>query len=427
MSTKSSIKQWSVFTEYKGLPREVYVLFFARLINSAGWFVFPFLTFFMTQKLGMDADVSGLFLMIIAALRGLGSVLGGKLTDLMGRKAILLIFQTLSALIFGVCGFLGETILVPYMLMAASFFGSIAFPANGAIVTDLTTPKNRQQAMSLLYLGMNIGVAVGHMAGGFLFENLTRWLFWGDMITSLVALTLVLVYVKDTTPDQEEIDAINQSDRDGEKAAQGGVIRALLDRPFLLAFCFIAILISFIYRQVNYTIPQHLSVLFGPKGAPYFGLMMTLNALVVVFCTTPLMIATRRFRPVYNVILAAVTYAIGFGMLFFEVGAWWFFLSAFIWTLGEIISSVNINVYVANHSPITHRGRFNSLFFLIQGVGGALAPWLTGMYISSYGVRWAWPMVFGCAVVAITGFIILGKMEDRAGRGRRSRETAVNG
>lgn len=424
MSSKS--KQWRIFTEYRGLPREVYILFFSRLINSAGWFVFPFLTFFMTQKLGMDPDVSGLFLMIIAALQGLGSLVGGKLTDLMGRKAILLIFQTLSALIFGVCGFLGETILVPYLLMAASFFGSIAFPANGAIVTDLTTPANRRQAMSLLYLGMNIGVAVGHMAGGFLFENFTRWLFWGDMITSLIALSLVLVYVKDTLPDKEDIDAINGSDREEEKAAQGGVVRALLARPYLLAFCFIAILISFIYRQVNYTIPQHMSALFGTKGAPYFGSMMTLNALVVVFCTTPIMVATRRIRPVYNVMLAAITYAVGFGMLFFEVGVWWFFASTVIWTLGEIISSVNIGVYVANHSPITHRGRFNSLFFLIQGMGGALAPWLTGMYISSHGVRWAWPMVFGCSLVAITGFIILGRLESRAARRDHASETAVS-
>ena len=416
MSTKSSKGLWGIFTEYRGLPREVYILFFARLINSAGWFVFPFLTFYMTQKLGMDADVSGLFLMIIAALQGLGSVVGGKLADHMGRKAILLLFQTLSALIFGVCGFLGETILVPYLLMGASFCGSIAHPANGALVTDLTTPHNRQQAMSLLYLGMNIGVAAGHMAGGFLFENFTRWLFWGDMITSLIALSLVLVFVKDTLPDQEEIEAINESDREGERSARGGVIRALLDRPFLLVFCSIAIIITFIYRQVNYTIPQHLSALFGTDGAPYFGTMMTLNALVVVFCTTPLMVATRRIRPVYNVMLAAVTYAVGFGMLFFEIGVWWFFASAVIWTVGEIISTVNIGVYVANHSPVTHRGRFNSIYYLIQGAGGAVAPWLTGMFIASHGVRWAWPMVFGLALAAIAGFAILGKWESRSRR-----------
>lgn len=424
MSTKTSIKQWRVFTEYKGLPREVYILFFARLINSAGWFVFPFLTFFMTQKLGMEADVTGLFLMIIAALQGLGSIVGGKLTDLMGRKAILLIFQTLSALIFGVCGFLGETILVPYLLMAASFCGSIAFPANGAIVTDLTTPENRQQAMSFLYLGMNIGVAAGHMAGGFLFENFTRWLFWGDMITSLIALALVLFFVKDTLPDQEEIDAINESEREEEKAAQGGMLRALLQRPFLLAFCLITIILSFIYRQVNYTIPQHMSALFGTDGALYFGTMMTVNALVVVFCTTPLMIATRRIRPVYNVMLAAVTYAVGFGMLFFEVGVWWFFVSTVIWTLGEIISAVNIGVYVANHSPVTHRGRFNSIYNIIQGAGGAIAPWLTGIFITSYGVRWAWPMVFCLAVAAILGFVILGKCENRTRRIQNTADTA---
>jgi hypothetical protein len=40
-----------IFAEYRGLPRSIYFLFLARIINSMGWFVFPFLTLFMKHKL----------------------------------------------------------------------------------------------------------------------------------------------------------------------------------------------------------------------------------------------------------------------------------------------------------------------------------------------------------------------------------------
>ena len=37
---------------YRGLPKEIYVLFAARIVNSLGAFVFPLLTLILTEKLG---------------------------------------------------------------------------------------------------------------------------------------------------------------------------------------------------------------------------------------------------------------------------------------------------------------------------------------------------------------------------------------
>lgn len=402
--------------EYRALPKEIYILFIARIINSAGWFVFPFLTLYMKHKLHMGEDAIGAYLLAVSISNAAGSLLGGKLADHMGRKKILLIFQTLSALLYGVCGFLGEDMLVPRVLLLASFCGNVAHPATTAMVIDLTTPENRQQSMSLLYLGMNIGVAIGPLVAGYLFEHNTHWLFWGDMITSLIATTLVLLFVRDTLPDKTLIQAIEASaDRAHEKAESGGVFMALWRRPQLLVFCLLTVVTSFVYAQSSFTIPLHLTELFGEgNGAVYYGGNMTLNALVVVALTTPLMIGTRRIRPVMNVALASALYAIGFGMLFFEMGVWWFYISTVIWTLGEIISAVNVGVYVANHSPVTHRGRFDSVYNLIRGSGSAVAPWLTGMFIASTGVRWAWPLTFGLAVIAMIGFILLGNRENRS-------------
>ncbi len=66
-----------IFSTYSGLSRPVYFLFASRVINSAGSFIFPFLTLFLTQKLGFGEAAAGRFLLVITTfgLAALGSAL----------------------------------------------------------------------------------------------------------------------------------------------------------------------------------------------------------------------------------------------------------------------------------------------------------------------------------------------------------------
>ncbi|MDA8440958.1 MAG: hypothetical protein M0Z55_01085 [Peptococcaceae bacterium] len=74
---------------YRGLPPSIYVIFISRIVNSLGNFVFPFLTLFLTQKLGMGEAQTGFFVMLAATVALPGLMLGGKLADHLGRKKIL--------------------------------------------------------------------------------------------------------------------------------------------------------------------------------------------------------------------------------------------------------------------------------------------------------------------------------------------------
>jgi MFS family permease len=67
---------------------------------------------------------------------------------------------------------------------------------------------------------------------------------------------------------------------------------------------------------------------------------------------------------------------------------------------GKIIMTVNVEVFIANNSPITHRGRFFAIINLIYESGFAIAPLLSGFYIASYGIRNIWPVVAFFAVSA---------------------------
>ncbi|MDF2944751.1 MAG: major facilitator superfamily protein [Herbinix sp.] len=402
---------------YLGLPRSVYVIFFARVVNSIGNFVFPFMTLLLTSKGGMGEQQVGLFLLIASVLQVPGSLLGGKLTDIMGRKKIMILFMGLAALCFIPCAFLIDSKdafqYLPWFLILAAFFGSVAGPASGAMMNDLTLPENRQAAFSLLYMGMNVGTAIGSIVAGFLFNNYMKLLFIGDAVTTLISIMLLLFLVKETKPTNEEIDKIME-ERVDEKAETGGLLAALLRRPSLLIFASFDIIYSFVYEQTRFSLPLQTKAVFGEvMGATYFGTFNMVNCIEVIFFTTVITILTRKLRAIYNVSIAGIFFAVGFGMLFFVKSFWMFVLSTIIWTIGEIINATNIGVYIANHTPISHRGRFNSIIHIITGTGSAISPYVMGGFIAAKGVNNVWPVIFFLSLTAAFSMFILGTFEKR--------------
>ncbi len=402
---------------YTGLPRSVYIIFFARIVNSIGNFVFPFMTLLLTDKVGMTEEKVGVYLLMAAILQIPGSLLGGKLTDVMGRKKIMVFFMGLSACCTLPCAFLignSTTIqYVPWLLIGTSLFRSIANPANGAMMNDLTQPDNRQAAFSLLYLGMNAGTAIGSIVAGFLFNSYMKLLFIGDAIATLLSITLLIVFVKETIPTKEIISRIER-ERESEKAETGGLLAALIRRPLLLTFAVLNTIYSFVYAQTGFSLPLKANLVFGSEqGAKFYGTFNMVNCLVVIFLTTFITMLTKRIRSIYNVAIAGVFYAIGFGMLYLVNGFWLFMFSTIIWTIGEIVSATNVGVFIANHTPASHRGRFQSMIHIITSTGSSISPYLMGSFIASYGVNNVWPITFLLSIIAAFFMYLLGTYEKK--------------
>ena len=208
-----------LFKTYAGLDRSIYFLFLAQVVNSIGHFVHPFLTLFLTRKLGMDAGEAGFYVFLSALAWVPSSLAGGKIADSFGRKKTLVLFHTLPALALVPCAFLGASRLVAWLLIAASFLHGLAEPVNDAMLTDLTPPAQRKAAFSLLYLGHNLGVAVGTLFAGFLFNRYLTWFFLGDAATTLAAVVLIAVFVRESAPTREQVEA---QLRRGHRPGAGG-------------------------------------------------------------------------------------------------------------------------------------------------------------------------------------------------------------
>lgn len=164
-------KLMGLLKPYRGLPKEVYIIFLSRIINALGCFVMPLLTLILKEKIGLSEQMTGFYISISGLLFIPASMLGGKLADFIGRKKVIVVFDSLAIIFYTICGLMEPTINMIYILMLAGAAMNAAGPAHDSLMADLTTPETREGAYSLSYMGWNIGFAIGPAIGGMLYEN----------------------------------------------------------------------------------------------------------------------------------------------------------------------------------------------------------------------------------------------------------------
>ncbi len=390
-----------IFSPYLTLPFQVHILFFARIINRIGDFVTFFLTLYLTTYLNFSENQAGIVVSLVGIATLCGSLLGGMLTDRSGRKKLLLLFYILSAFSVMSCGFFPDSILIAPTLLLFILFNGAARPISTALLTDITTKEERPAAFSLLYLGINIGVSIGPLVAGFLFNDHRRWLFWGDGLTTLFSLILISIFIKE--PVQSTI--INKKD---PTYKAGSSLKALTETPVLFVFFILSIFAAFVYSQHNFTIPLQLQMHFGKQSAVIFGKIMSINALTVLVLTPFLTSLFHNRPPLQQIALSQLCYGIGFALLIIPyTHPIFYYLITIIWTTGEILSSINSGVFIANNSPINHRGRFSSFYLITEGIGSALAPLIAGFVIEIKGIPVIWIIVVITAVIISSLFMML--------------------
>jgi MFS family permease len=391
---------------YKGLPQPIYILFFATVINGIGIFVYPFLTLYLTQRLHYSVWEAGRFMTFASILYVPGSFIGSKLADSFGRKPVMVVFQLLMDFCFILCGFFEGSAIVPYLVLLGLFFDGAVDPAREALKTDVTNPENRQVSFSLIYLGHNLGYACGPIIAGYLFYAAPRWIFWGNAMAGILSVFLIILKVKESKPTNLQIEESKKTDST-EKAEDGGLFKALRTRPTLMLFAFFITFYSFAYSQTLFALPLLTTDLFLAKGARVYGLMMTLNGIIVVLFNPIILNKTRANHPLLNIAIAGGLYAIGFSSLALARVPLAFYLLAVVFTLGEIISAINEQFYVANNTPMSHRARFNAILPIIMGTGHAIAPIIGGSIIESHSMVWLWVSAGGAALLGALGISAL--------------------
>lgn len=374
---------------YRHLPRAIYVLSFATLVNSVANFVYPFLVLYLTTRLSYSAAQAGRFMTLTALLYVPFSLLGSVIADHFGRKRLMITTQLCMAVVCFLCGWIDGSPAIPVLILIALGIDGMCDPAWTALKTDVTTPENRQASFSLVYLSMNLGYTVGPMIGGLLFSSHIRWLFWGNAIALAASTIPVALLVPESNPTAEEIRKSRQGNA-ADRAEEGSLFHALRTRPLLLLFAVGMTFFSFGYSQMSFALPLFFTDLFGSQGALQYGRIMAFNSVIVVVGNPLVISQAKRLPPLRNLAGAAVLFMLGFLPFIWTRRLWVLYLAALVFTVGEILWVNNERTFVANHTPISHRARFGAILPIIEGTGQALAPFAGGAIIDRLSMDWLW-------------------------------------
>src|SRR5690606_28615650 len=177
----------NLWKSLKGLPHDMWVIFFTTLINRSGTMVLPFLTIYLTTVRGRSVAEAG----FVIAAYGFGSVVTspvmGKLSDRIGALKLMKGSLILSGLIIILFSFVTNY----YLMLVTVFVWSVimeAFrPANLALISEVVGTGQRRTAFALNRLAINLGMSIGPVAGGFLSMVSFSLLFYVDAVTSILA------------------------------------------------------------------------------------------------------------------------------------------------------------------------------------------------------------------------------------------------
>ena len=401
----------NMLTTYKGLPREIYILFVARIINCLGNFVYPLLALILTQKIGLTPAKAGVIVTLMAVSQVPSLMIGGKIADSIGRKKVIIIFQTLGGFFYLVCGFMKPSIFVIIIIVIAANCYSMAAPAYDAMIADITTPKNRKSSYSLLYMGMNIGVSVGPILAGYLFKNYLSVLFIGDAITSFLSIIIMYIFIKETTRSKN---IVIDKERELEKYEEGSVISVLLKRPMILYFSIIMLIYSFSYSQWSFTLPLQMAALFKGNGAKFYGFVASINGFAVIIFTPIITTLLHKVKALKVIAIGGIFYAVSFGMFGVISKLPMFFIAIFIMTIGEILITTNQGTFIANNTPSSHRGRINAIIPIITGAGYAFGPAVMGNVSNYFGYTVTWTIISILMFIGVIGNALLSRRNNES-------------
>lgn len=388
---------------YKGLPKSVYVIFLAQVTNRFGDFVLPFLSLFLVKKLGLSYQSAGIAITLSSISTIPGSFVCGKFADHFGRRKTYGLYQSLAAIFIFLCVFTKNPWIIIGLVCGASFFNGGIRPIISAILTDVLPAEKRQVGFSLSYLGINFGVALGPILAGFLFTHYIPLMFIGDAVTSWIAVLLVVSNIPETKPDYTN----KHNVREEESSEEGNVLDVLLRRPHIIMFLIFNIFISMAYTQHGFSMPVMLANIFGSNGPKYFGFIMSFNAVTVVVGTFIITPFIKNWRPLNSIAIGALLYALGFGMITFLHSYPLYFVSTFIWTIGEIFISTNFGTYIANNTPQNFRARFSAVTSLSWVIGAVSGTSIMGKYMDHFGVQAVWPLTFLLGIIGACGMYSL--------------------
>ncbi|HST48857.1 MFS transporter [Jatrophihabitans sp.] len=385
-----------------GFPATFWWVWAATLVNRLGGFVVAFLALYLTLERHSSASFVGL----VVALYGLGGVLGnligGVLSDRLGRRITLLVAQLATAVTTVALGHSTAPVVIAVVAFSVGMASNASRPAISAIIADIIPAPDRARAFALNFWAINLGFGVSAALAGLVAERSFLPLFYGEAAASLLTAAAVLIRVPETRP------AAESSGIEGSPAPpethRYSIASVLRDRPFM-SLVVITWAVCLTYHQANST----LAFRMGRHGftPAQYGLTVGVNGFVVVLLQLPVTRLVQGVDRRLVLMLAAMLTGGGFGLVAFAYTAPAYAGTVVVWTLGEILLAPAAMAVASEMAPVAARGRYLGIYALAYAGAAFAGPAFGGALTDWYGDGAVWA---GCALVGVLAAVGYGRL-----------------
>jgi DHA1 family bicyclomycin/chloramphenicol resistance-like MFS transporter len=350
------------------------------------------------QSLGASVHAVQASLMAFFVSLGIGQLVYGPVSDMVGRKPPLYFGLLLFAAGSVGCALAPdiETLVVLRFVQGLGACAGMVVPR--AVVRDLHTGTDAARLMSLLMLVFSVSPILAPLAGSLLIE-VAGWrsVFWAVTVLAGLGLILLATSLQETRPPEQRVDSSVR----GAIAAYGMLLR---DRHFMgLVFIgafgissFFAYLANSSFVLIDHygLTPRQYSIAFAVNAASFIGVSQLTGRLARRFGLAPMVKVAVTGYALLMALLLAINLAgidrldLMLALLFVGYGF-----------LGLVVPSTAV-LALDDHGEIA--GTASALMGTLQFVTGSLVMALVGAFVDGT----ARPMIAGIAGCAATAFAL---------------------
>jgi DHA1 family multidrug resistance protein B-like MFS transporter len=381
--------------------RELWAVSIASMIRSIGFGMsWPFLAIFLNVELHIPIYIVGL-LFTLSTLSSIAfSIIGGGLSDYLGRKTMLLIGSVIGALIYGGLAFLifhsYPVILVEILFVFSSISGAIVFPAASALVSDVTEESERTMAYSIYRIMSNVGWAIGPLTGAFVYDYGMYIIFIILSITNVLQFIVILFYIS------------RKKKKSSRLRARGNF---LVYDKYLFAFSIGTFLVTVLSSQFSVTLPVYSDKAIGIPASS-LGYIYAVNGTIVVVGQYPMSWIMRRVSDIKVMMVGSLFYSIGYVLVGFSGTLLDLMIDMVLITIGENFTSPGMNSVVSKIAPSGKTGIYMGFLGMVNSTGRAIGPSLGSVFLFLYAYNGpeVWLSLCSFGLMAIMALSVAGKM-----------------
>jgi len=349
------------------LPRDIWVLQVGGLVNAFGnGIVLPFLIIYLHNVRGIPLGIAGLVAATNSVCGFASGFAAGTLSDRIGPRRVLMAALCVMALAMALFPLVHDA-WQAFLLYGLSGLGSGSFwPSQSTLISGLAPRGRRHSAFATQRLTMNLGLALGGLAGGAIAAHSFTALFLLDAATFL-GYVVVLARLPEPALHPER--------------GAGGYLDVIRNRVFVSYVALNALVIATSIAAWVELLPPFAKNQ-GHVSSQGIGVLWAVDSIVVVVAQLPaakLVEGRRRMRG-----LALMSFVFAAALLGFDAAGYW----TSGWIAAGVLSAITV-VFAAGeclhgtiHAPL---------------VADLAPPRLVGRYLAFSSQSWQIGWILGPA------------------------------